>query len=150
MGQDLRELLRNDRGLPMNHLSERHEDVFLSKLEEKLPSGINHNIYKINRKWLGIASGLLILVSVSLSFLFTQENSRETDFMPAFSDVQNAKIILPKETSSLAAISPEYEKAEQYFLKNIKVGLSKITIDSKNQEYFRVYLQYAKETRNFL
>lgn len=145
MGQDLRELLQNDRGLPVNRLSQNHEDTFFSKLEKELPVTTKKISTIPYRKWLGIASGFIVIFCVGLSYFISTGNEVGSDFMPSLGDVQNAKVILPKETSSLAAISPEYEKAEQYFLKNIKVGLSKITIDNRNQELVQSFMRRLKQ-----
>ncbi|UZO79295.1 hypothetical protein NBT05_09960 [Aquimarina sp. ERC-38] len=145
MGQDLRELLKKDRGLPINQLSDNHELNFLSKLEQELPVQEKNTKRFWNTNWIRITAGLIMVLSISLSYLFMGNSNNKADFIPGVSDVQNAKVILPKQTSSLASISPEYEKAEQYFLKNIKLGISEITIDSNNQELVQSFMRRLKE-----
>lgn len=142
MGQDIRELLKQDKRIPSEYIREGHEQRFMARLEEELPQKAR----KFDYNWLKIAASVVIILSVSFA-TFNQlgsDNAIEgeqivnTDGLP---DSKNATVVLTKQKSPLAKISPEYEKAENYLLTSIKFELSKITIDDKNKELVEGFMK---------
>ncbi|WP_062057733.1 hypothetical protein [Aquimarina longa] len=132
MAQDIRELLRQDKQIPSEQIREGHQQRFLSKLEKELPKKTR----SFNYKWINIAASIIVIFSISLISYnqFGGNKPQETEVVGLDNNVKNSSVILAKQSSSLAEISPEYEKVESSILTSIKFQLSKITIDDTNRE----------------
>ncbi|WP_025742557.1 hypothetical protein [Aquimarina pacifica] len=134
MAQDIRELLRRDKQIPIESISDGHRDRFMDRLEKELPEVNNKNF---NFKWVKIAASVVVIFSISL-LTFTQFSEGTGEGVEvvnvANSTVKNATMVLPKQSSTLAEISPEYGEVENNILTSIKFQLSKITIDDSNRE----------------
>ncbi len=131
MAQDIRELLKQDKRMPLEEIADGHLDRFMERLEKELPKQKR----SFNYNWLRIAASVLVIFSVSFMTINHFKSSEPNNEVVEFdnSGVKNATVVLNK-TSSLAEISPDYEKAENYFLTSIKFGLSKITVTDKNRD----------------
>ncbi|MDH7444444.1 hypothetical protein [Aquimarina sp. 2201CG14-23] len=140
MGQDIRELLKQDNRIPTEHLRKGHEQRFMSRLEEELPAKAR----KFNYGWLRVAASVVVILSVSM-FAFNEFGSNSIDGPQMVNVdtplVKDAKVVLTKQTSPLAEISPEYEKAENYLLTSIKFELSQITVDDTNRELVESFMK---------
>ncbi len=134
MAQDIRELLKQDRALPSERIKEGHEARFMARLEKELPKKAKKSF---NYGWLKIAASVAIVFTISM-FTFNQfngANTVSTDIVDTEStDLKDGTVVLTKQSSPLAEISPEYEKVENYLLTSIKFQLSEITVDDKNRE----------------
>ncbi|MCX2761185.1 hypothetical protein [Aquimarina muelleri] len=131
MAQDIRELLKQDKQIPSEKIKEGHQQRFISRLEKELPQKTRSLKYH----WLNIAASIVVILSVSL-LTYNQLNtstSKGTQIVDS-ETVKNSSVILSKQSSPLAEISPEYEKVENSILTSIKFQLSKITIDDSNRE----------------
>lgn len=140
MGQDIRELLKQDNRIPSERLTEGHQDRFLARLEEELPKKAR----KINYGWLRIAASVVVILSVSMLAFneFGNNGSNNTQIVNADNpEVKNATVVLSKQTSSLAKMFPEYEKTENYLLTGIKFQLSQINVDDSNRELVESFMK---------
>ena len=140
MGQDIREMLKQDNRIPSEYLKEGHQQRFIDKLDKELPV----KKQKPNYGWVKVAASVAVIVSISLTaFLGTTKSDRNTNKIVNVNDseVKNATVVIPKATSSLAEISPEYEKAENYFLTSIKFELSQINVDDTNKELVESFMK---------
>lgn len=140
MGQDIRELLKQDNRIPSERLTEGHQDRFLARLEEELPKKAR----KFNYGWLRIAASVVVILSVSILAFneFGKEGSNNTQIVNADNpEVKNATVVLSKQTSSLAEMFPEYEKTENYLLTGIKFQLSQINVDDSNRELVESFMK---------
>ena len=139
MAQDIRELLKQDKRLPSERLGDGHELRFIEKLEKQLPVKEK----KINYGWLRSAASVVVVLSVSL-MTFNQlgrGNTEEVNVVDANdTGTKNSTVLLTKQSSPLAEISPEYEKVENYLLTSIKFELSQITIDDTNRELVESFM----------
>lgn len=140
MGQDIRELLKQDNQIPSEYISEGHQQRFMSRLDVELPvKSRTHNF-----GWLRIAASIVVVLSISLvtfnQFDFTNVVGTELVNTEKTND-KNATVILDKQQSQLAEISPEYQKAENYFLTSIKFELSQITVDDTNRELVESFMK---------
>ncbi len=133
MAQDIRELLKQDKRIPTERIREGHEDRFMNRLESELPKKTK----SLNYNWLRIAASVVVIFSVSL-LTFNQlgsSNPEGTELVDLDNtSVKNATVVMSKQSSTLAEISPEYEKVENTILTSIKFQLSNITIDDTNRE----------------
>ncbi|KZS40374.1 hypothetical protein AWE51_05300 [Aquimarina aggregata] len=132
MAQDIRELLKQDKHIPVEQIQEGHEDRFMARLEKELPKKAR----RFNYNWLKIAASVVVILTVSLmSINRFGDNSDgpkvvDTDNGP----VQNATIKIKKQTSTLAEAFPEYEEVENNILTTIKFQLSNIKVDDTNRD----------------
>ncbi len=133
MAQDIRELLKQDKRIPTERIREGHEDRFMNRLENELPKKTK----SLNYNWLKIAASVVVIFSVSL-LTFNQlgsSNPEGTELVNRDNtSVKNATVVMSKQSSTLAEISPEYEEVENTILTSIKFQLSNITIDDTNRE----------------
>ncbi len=140
MGQDIRELLKQDTRIPAERLAEGHENRFMARLEEELP----RKARKFNYGWLKIAASIVVVLSVSL-FTFNElgnKNIKGTEVVGIDTpDVKNSTVILTKQASPLAEMFPEYGEAENYLLTGIKFQLSQITVDDSNRELVESFMK---------
>ncbi|WP_438424760.1 hypothetical protein [Aquimarina macrocephali] len=139
MAQDIRELLKQDKQIPVEQIRKGHQQRFMSRMENELPKKIRRFDYK----WLNIAASIVVIFSVSL-LTYNQLGSSgaegpdivDLDTAP----VKNSSVILAKQSSPLAEISPEYQEVENSILTSIKFQLSQITIDDTNRELVESFM----------
>ncbi len=133
MGQDIRELLKNDNKIPIGgQLREDHQKRFLSKLEQEFPKKTRKHHFG----WMRIAASIAIVLSISVYTYTKSENTtvEENQIVGVDkSESKNATVLLAKQSSPLAEVSPEYKTVENYMLTSIKFELSQIKIDDKNK-----------------
>ncbi|WP_378187423.1 hypothetical protein ACE939_03675 [Aquimarina sp. W85] len=132
MAQDIRELLKQESKLPVEPLRAGHEKRFLDRLDESLPVR-NKRSYT---SWFNMAASIAILISISIFVYQPFQSDVVTNSTVSVDDnnTKDATIVLAKESSPLAKISPEYEKVENYLLTSIKFELSQIEKNDKNKE----------------
>ena len=140
MGQDIRELLKQDNKIPSEYLREGHEQRFIARLEEELPKKVK----KFTYGWLKIAASIVIILSVSM-FTYNQYNTVQVDenqiVDAGTKEVKNSSVVLSKQSSSLAEMFPEYGEAENYFLTGIKFQISQIHVDDSNRELVESFMK---------
>ena len=149
MGQDIREMLKRDNKIPTEYLHEGHRQRFLDRLEKELP--VQPERKKPNYGWMKVAASVAVIVSISLTAFFTADGggtNKNTIVDVKDTDVKNATVVIPKVTSPLAEISPEYEKAENYFLTSIKFELSQINVDDSNKELVESFMKRLENLNN--
>ncbi len=133
MAQDIRELLKQDKQIPTEKIREGHQQRFMSKLENELPKETK----SFNYNWLKIAASVVVIISVSIfSFnRFGNSNAEENGIVNLDNTgVKDATVVINKQSSTLAEISPEYQEVENNILTSIKFQLSNITVDDTNRE----------------
>ncbi len=135
MAQDIRELLKQDKQIPIasERIKEGHQQRFMDKLERELPAEKR----RLNMQWLKIAASVVVILSVSF-MTFNQLSTGDADTNTIVDSdktvIKNSTVLLNKQSSSLAEISPEYGKVEDYLLTSIKFQVSQITVDETNRE----------------
>ncbi len=132
MAQDIRELLKQDKQIPAEKIKEGHQQRFMSRLEKELPKETRSFSYN----WLKIAASIVVILSVSIfSFnRFGNSNPEEDGIVNLDNGVKDATVVVNKQSSTLAEISPEYQEVENNILTSIKFQLSNITVDNTNRE----------------
>jgi len=138
MPQDIRELMKQDRQLPRDIIKEGHGQRFLDRLDKELPQKTRSYRYS----WLKIAASIVIVFSVSFMAMHQLDgDTLETKIVQQEQmNVKDAKMVLEKQSSSLAEISPEYKEYENTILTSIKFQLSQITIDDTNRDLVESFL----------
>lgn len=136
MGQDIRELLKDNQffDVPeMQEMSSDHELRFLDRLNEALPE--TEETPKVvampkRKANYAIAASAAVLVALG-SFFFTQmdSNLQQSPSETVYNLSKNDGQIIP----SLADVSPEFKKIEDYYLASINVELANLKVNGDNK-----------------
>ncbi len=126
MKVDIRDIIKKEK--VMRDLPNNHRNNFEQLLQKEL-----HQKTKNNYTFLKIAASVLLLISLSFTGyqLFNSDVSQ---------DVVQTKGEPSNKINSLADISPDLKKIEDYYLTHINYQLSKIKITDENRIVLDTYL----------
>lgn len=126
MKVDIRDIIKKEK--VMRDLPNNHRNNFEQLLQKEL-----HQKTKNNYTFLKIAASVLLLISLSFTGyqLFNSDVSQ---------DVVQTKDEPSNKINSLADISPDLKKIEDYYLMHINYQLSKIKITDENRIVLDTYL----------
>ena len=144
MGQDIRELLKNDSlfDVPqMQEMSSDHELRFLDKLNAALPE--EEETPKVvvmpkRKRNYTIAASAAVMLALG-SFFFSQINSnlQQEPTETVYNLSKNDGEIIP----SLADVSPEFKKVEDYYLASINVELANLKVNNDNKSIIDSFMK---------
>ena len=136
MGQDIRELLKNNQmfDVPqMQEMSSDHELRFLDRLNEALPEEEETpKVVEMPKRKANYAIAASAAVVLALgSFFFTQmdSNLQQSPNETVYNLSKNDGEIIP----SLADVSPDFKKIEDYYLASINVELANLKVNGDNK-----------------
>lgn len=141
MAQDIRELLKEDRGIPREKLRSGHEKRFYSKLDahfgpqDKSQSGVY--------LWLKIAAVLIVVLAIG-GFLFTNnwvKPDPETQVVSTTPNETDAQV-------QLSDLSPEFKRVEDYYLASINVELAQLKVTEDNKALIDSFMSQLEELNN--
>ncbi len=122
MPKDIRNLAKDFQHQSVE-LSDNHEDKFLKKLQEEMPSK------KKSYRWIYVAASIIILLSFGIKF-YPDINSVDP----------NPKKNTIEQVVNLGDISPEMQKIENYYLTAINYEIASLEVTPENKalldEYF--------------
>ncbi len=126
MRVDLREKLKKDK--MMRKLPKNHREQFEQRLKNDL-----HQKAKMNYSFMKIAASILMLFSLGFAgyHFFKADVPQE---IVRTENVSNKKI------NSMADISPNLKKVEDFYLSRINYQLAKIRITDENRDLLELYL----------
>jgi len=125
MKVDLRDLLKKENR--MNELSNNHREIFEHRLDQEFNQ-------KSKKRYVFLKIAASVLVLLSLGFGGYQVFRFDTSQIVQSEDKADKKI------NSMADISPDFKKVEDYYLTHINYQISKIKISGENKELLEVYL----------
>lgn len=126
MKVDIREILRKEK--TMQELPKNHRELFEQRLKKELPKKSN-----VNFKFLKIAASILLLLSLALvGYQLSKTNSSQK--------MVQIDATIDKKINSMADISPDLKKVEDYYLTNINYQIAKIKITDQNKDLLEIYL----------
>ncbi len=147
MARDIKKLFENYRQEPVE-LPKGHEARFASKLDKAFPETISKKENALI-PWLKIAAMAVLLVAVS--FFGYQQLSKSGSKI--FND--SNKVVVENNTENvetaekpkltLADISPDLKKVEEYYMTGINVQLASLKITEDNKELVDGYMQRLAE-----
>ncbi|NMH88647.1 hypothetical protein [Flavivirga algicola] len=133
MARDIRELFKDDK-ITHEKMPENHQERFLKKLNEEIPTVRNT---KFN--WMHIAASIVLFLGLGFgAFKFFQSPVDK----PADVEVVATETV---NTKSLGDISPGLKKVEDYYLASINLELSKIKYTPETKDLFDGYLLQLDE-----
>ncbi len=147
MAQDIKKMFENHE-TEQPKLQKGHEARFEAKLNKNF-SEINSEKKNTAIPWFKIASVAVVLIAVSFFGYQKLSNSgAKINDVPNNSIVENKaekfeKSDTPKLT--LADISPDLKKVEEYYMTGINVQLASLKIDDENKELVDGYMQRLSE-----
>lgn len=137
MEHDLKKLFKEQREKEKYTMKSGHEERFMKRLENDLPSNKRPKFYP----WLGIAASVVVLLGLA-SYIFLL-NPNPNEGVPRV--VQKDPDVVTTQTIGLGDLSPELEKIENYYVTNINLALSKLEISDDNKDIVDGYLERLEE-----
>lgn len=128
MAQDIRDILENEDLKQHDKMSSGHEARFQQKLNAVLPQGKS-----TKRPWIQIAASVVILLGLGFGVFSYLNQPIETQQIVETSETESS-------LKSLGDISPDLKKVEDYYLANINLELSKVTLTSDNKDLIDGYI----------
>lgn len=131
MKVDIKEIIKKQN--VMRELPKNHRDIFEKRLNNELHPKKESGFF-----FLKIAASFLILVGVSFgAYQFLNNNESSTIVQTESKEDKNI--------NSIADISPDLKKIEDFYLTQINYQISKIKMTDKNKELLEVYLSQLGE-----
>src|SRR5690606_16648842 len=144
MAQDIRELLKQDQTLDSEKLPSGHRKRFEVRLEEALPQKGESYTYI----WLKMAAVLVMVLAGGYFFFFQENTSLNNPVVNIPVEKQQEKVIEVSDNQNqvtLADISPEFKKVEEYYMANLNLGLAKINITDENKTLIDAFMAQLAE-----
>lgn len=139
MGQDIREMFRNQEHTGTEKLNKGHQKRFEARLEEAFPVQKRKTSYY---QVLQIAAILVVALGVGAFFYFNN------DGMPVEENNQIVETPVEEETSEetktteyrLSDVSPEFKKIEDYYLASVNIQLANLDMTPGNKELIDAFM----------
>lgn len=151
MARDLKKMFKEYSG-EISELPRGHEARFTAKLEKAFPEnreGVKSFERKIWKPWLKMAVMFVLLLGVGFFGYFLQEGLTPTNHLKIDNSiVDNNSETSPKgekQKLSLADISPELKKVEDYYMAGINLQLASLKINGENEDLVAGYMQRLGE-----
>lgn len=147
MARDIKKMFENYSPEPLE-LPKGHEARFEAKLDKAFSETISEE-KNTSKQWLKIAAVAIVLLSVSFFGYQQLSNSGATsiDDSKNFVVEEDAKTIEEVNTPklTLADISPDLKKVEEYYMTGINVQLASLKINDENKDLVDGYMQRLAE-----
>ncbi|APU69072.1 hypothetical protein [Christiangramia flava] len=132
MGQDIREMFRNEEQDNRSALPKGHQKRFLEKLNEEMPSEERSLGWN---QLLKVAAVIVVILAAGLFFI-SRTSSEEAGNQIVDTETQPVKASEEKNESDyrLSDVSPEFKKVEDYYLASLNIQLAKIDLTPENKE----------------
>lgn len=140
MAQDIRELFKNDKGLPGGNLPLGHEKRFMARLDEEFGESQSTS----NRfMWMKIAAAIVVVFAVGGLLMFNPLSSDGMDEdTPALTETS---VETPAQQVKLSDMSPEFKKVEDYYLASINVELAQLQVTPENKALIDSFMTQLEE-----
>lgn len=139
MGQDIREMFKNEKSHEKGKLSKGHQKRFETRLDKELPS--SGSGYKF--LFLKIAAVLIVIFGIGFFLMNSSEEGVDSQIVDTPKEESVEEI--SEEIFQLSDISPEFKKIENYFLAGINIELAKLEINNDNKALIDAFMLELKE-----
>ena len=133
MGQNLKDLFKNQPKDESVKMSEGHEARFLQKLDKALPEKKKSSRFG----FLKIAASVIVLLGLSYGAFKYSNNTDNPD--------EPKEEMATKDIKTMGDISPDLKKVEDYYLASINLELSKVKLTPQNKDLVDGYIARLKE-----
>lgn len=158
MAQDIRELFKNEKKEESFAIPEGDRARFEQRLEKAFPKKKPKNAFFAYK----IAAVLVVLLAVGALLFLPKDQMKNEVVETSVEDVNKENPVSAEENEAanvtLADISPEYKKVEDFYMASFNLGLSKLEITEENKlliDSFMAQLaqldkEYARLNREFV
>lgn len=141
MGQDIREMFRNEKHEEKEMLEPGHQKRFEARLDKALPV---QNVERKSYNFLQIAAVILVALGVGAFFLFNNGGEAVTSDTqivdsPAAETLDNESANEPE--YRLSDVSPEFKKIEDYYMASVNLQLAKLELTPGNKELIDAFMK---------
>ncbi len=141
MGQDIREMFRNEKHEKKEMLEPGHQKRFEARLDKALPV---QNVERKSYNFLQIAAVILVALGVGAFFLFNNGGEAVTSDTqivdsPAAETLDNESANEPE--YRLSDVSPEFKKIEDYYMASVNLQLAKLELTPGNKELIDAFMK---------
>ncbi|ARV08972.1 hypothetical protein BTO05_04735 [Winogradskyella sp. PC-19] len=134
MGQNLKDLFKNQPKDESIKMSQGHEARFLDKLDDALPQKKKSSHFG----FLNIAASVIVLLGLSYgAFQFFNT--------PVDPTIEPTEVVTTDKIKTMGDISPDLKKVEDYYLASINLELSKVNLTPDNKGLVDGYIARLKE-----
>lgn len=133
MGQNLKDLFKNQPKDESVKMSQGHEARFLEKLDKALPQKKKSNHFG----FLNIAASVIVLLGLSYGAFQFFNNPLPPD--------EPTEVVTVDKIKTMGDISPDLKKVEDFYLASINLELSKVNLTPDNNELVDGYIERLKE-----
>ena len=141
MGQDIREMFRNEKTEVGQKLSQGHQNRFEARLDADLPVQSKKKNYGFI---LQIAAVMLVALGLGAFFFFSNDensvqNTNQIVETPVETPAEKQKE--PATEYRLSDVSPEFKKIEDYYMASVNIQLAKLDMTPKNKELIDAFMK---------
>ena len=141
MGQDIREMFRNEEHIGKEKLTKDHQKRFEARLNEALPVQRNKRNFS---SFLQIAAVIVVALGIGAFFLFNNgenpvENTNQIVDTPTEEPAQDETV--PTTEYRLSDVSPEFKKIEDYYMASVNIQLAKLDMTPENKELIDAFMK---------
>ncbi|MCM8569169.1 hypothetical protein NE848_07255 [Gramella jeungdoensis] len=139
MGQDIREMFRNQEHIGKEKLNKGHQRRFEARLDEAFPVQKKKSSYY---QVLQIAALFVVALGVGAFFYFNnQEVPVEENNQIVETPVKEEADEETKTTEyRLSDVSPEFKKIEDYYMASVNIQLAKLDMTPENKELIDAFM----------
>lgn len=141
MGQDIREMFKNEDSREKGKLIQGHQKRFEARLEKELPASTSGNKYLYWK----IAAVLVVIFGVGFFFLNSSGNQIDANQVVETPVQEEPVEEISEERFQLSDISPEFKKIESYYLAGINMELAKLEINNDNKALIDAFMLELEE-----
>ena len=145
MAQDIRELLKRDQEAAVSEkLPIGHQNRFEARLDQALPKQKSSSAFL----WLQIAAVVVVALAAGFFFLYQSPGGTISPIVdvPVKKEVnESTEAENQEEQVTLADISPEFKKVENYYMANLNMGLAKLEINEENKALIDAFMVQLAE-----
>lgn len=140
MGQDIREMFRNQEHTGKEKLNKGHQKRFEARLDEALPVKEERKSYY---HFLQIAAVLVVALGVGGFFYLNKDKeSMQENNQVVETPVETIKASEETNTTEyrLSDVSPEFKKIEDYYLASLNIQLAKLNMTPENKQLIDAFM----------
>ncbi len=141
MGQDIREMFRNEKHEKKEMLEPGHQKRFEARLDKALPV---QNVERKSYNFLQIAAVILVALGVGAFFLFNNGGeavTSDTQIVDSPAAETLDKVTTNEPEYRLSAVSPEFKKIEDYYMASVNLQLAKLELTPGNKELIDAFMK---------
>lgn len=138
MGQDIKDLLKDDQLHIQKGLSDGHEARFLDRLNEALP--LQEEATK-ERSFLIYKIAAAVILLISLGGLAYKQIQPKSDLSGTEIVDKDSEATQKSSLTSLGDVSPDLKKIEDYYVASINYELTQVEVSEIGKQLFESYMK---------